>query len=325
MRTGAAARHTGYFHEALCYSSDDEFLTIGVPFLLDGVQAGEPTLLALDDHRADMIRAAMPTTQGLTFLNGRDMYARPASVIQFYRQLLADHVAVGAGQIRILGELTPSSFGVTWDWWARYEAAINHAYDDFPLWTMCAFDTRLVPEPILDDVWQTHPRSVTAQERHVVNARFVDPKDFLNRRRPVADDPIQRAVPVIELINPSPAAARQAVIDADPGTLPAKDIEDLTVAVSEAVTNAICHGRPAVRMAVWIGTDRVIVTVRDAGGGPSDPFAGLLPMRKDVGGLGLWLVHQLCSHVTLEHHDDGFTLRLTAGNPHSTGAAAETS
>jgi len=33
--------------------------------------------------------------------------------------LLAGRVARGAGQIRIIGELSPQLLGRTWDWWAR--------------------------------------------------------------------------------------------------------------------------------------------------------------------------------------------------------------
>ena len=54
----------------------------------------------------------------------------------------------------------------------------------------------------------------------------------------------------------------------------------------------------------------------DRGDGPADPFAGLLPVTDTCSaGLGLWLTHQLCSHVTLDTTDDGFTIRLVVGTP----------
>jgi len=46
MRTGAAAGHTGYYHEAVCYGSDDDLLAVTLPFLLGGVAAGEPTVVS---------------------------------------------------------------------------------------------------------------------------------------------------------------------------------------------------------------------------------------------------------------------------------------
>jgi hypothetical protein len=46
------------------------------------------------------------------------------------------------------------------------------------------------------------------------------------------------------------------------------------------------------------------------------PFAGRLPVTDtSSAALGLWLTHQLCSHVTLDTTEDGFTIRLVAGTP----------
>ena len=52
------------------------------------------------------------------------------------------------------------------------------------------------------------------------------------------------------------------------------------------------------------------------------PFAGRLPVTDtSSAALGLWLTHplwlthQLCSHVTLDTTDDGFTIRLVVGTP----------
>jgi hypothetical protein len=88
-----------------------------------------------------------------------------------------------------------------------------------------------------------------------------------------------------------------------PGFLAAEDVGDLVLAVSEAVANAYRHGRPEVRLRIWRGDDRIVVTVTDSGAGPKDPFAGLMPMGDGAdGGLGLWLVHQTCSHVAMHRH-----------------------
>ena len=85
---------------------------------------------------------------------------------------------------------------------------------------------------------------------------------------------------------------------------------------SEAVTNALIHGLPPVRLRLWTGPDRIVATVTDGGDGPADPFVGLLPVTDTCSaGLGLWLTHQLCSHVTLDTTDDGFTIRLIVETP----------
>ncbi|MFY1691648.1 anti-sigma factor RsbA family regulatory protein [Plantactinospora sp. WMMB782] len=318
MRTGAAAGHEGYFHEAVPYRSDGELLAVVLPFLLGGVAAGEPTVVSLGERTAGLVRSGLPADSGVTFLPGGDLYARPAAAIRAYQRMLAGYVAGGARQIRIIGEVPLAALGPTWDWWARYESAINHAYDGFPLWSMCAYDIRVTPAAVLDDVLRTHPRVVTAEGRRPSEA-YTEPKAYLTEPRPPVPDPLQRTPPVVELVDPSPNRARQAVYAADAGLLGTEEVEDLVVAVSETVTNALRHGRPPVRFRLWVGADRIVVAVSDAGGGPADPFAGLLPAADGAaGGLGMWITYQSCNHVAVNRSPGAFTLRLTAGNPHFT-------
>jgi anti-sigma regulatory factor (Ser/Thr protein kinase) len=317
MRTGAAAGHRGYFHEAIFYSSDDDLLAVAVPFLTEGMVAGEPTVVALTEKNTATVRAALPAADGLTFLADDDVYARPAAAIRSYRAMMTSYVARGAGQIRILGEVPTAALGVTWDSWARYESAINRVYDDFPLWSLCAYDTRITPAAALADVARTHPRSATTDGRHLRSDAYADPLAYLSEDRMVPPDPLELTVPAVELTDPLPLAARRAVRAVDHGRLTLAEVEDLVVAVSEVVTNAIWHGRPPVVVRIWPATDRTVVTVTDGGAGPKDPFAGLVPASAvSSGGRGLWITHLSCNHVTASRTGDSFTVRLTAGNPH---------
>jgi anti-sigma regulatory factor (Ser/Thr protein kinase) len=315
MRTGAAAGHRGYYHEAVYYSSPDDLLEVVVPFLHGGLAAGEPTIVAFGDKNAALVQSAMPSGSGVVYLRGDDTYARPAGAVRAYRQILADHVVRGAGQIRIIGEMPPDNMRRSvWDWWARYESATNHAYDEFPLWSMCAYDTRSTPHYVLADIDRTHPRVATPGGRHTPIPAYVPPERFLLERTPVVADPIQHGSPLLDLTDPTPASARAAVEAAIGEQLPASRLQQLLIAVSEAVTNALRHGRPPVRLRAWTGDGRAVVTVGDSGGGPTDPYAGLLPASNgSPGGLGLWLIHQLCDHVIFDRVGEGFMLRLTAG------------
>jgi hypothetical protein len=320
MRTGAAAGHTGYFHEAALYRSEGEFAAIVVPFLLGGVAAGEPTMVAFGDEHADLIHAALDRQEPgaaakIIFLTGGDMYARPASAVNAYRAMLADHVAAGAAQIRIVGELAPAAFGATWDWWARYESAINHAYNEFPLWNMCAYDTTATPLHVLADVARTHPHIAAPDGAHLTNDHFIEPAVYLTEPRPAAIAALQHQPATVTFTDPSPANVRHAITDHAPTAVAGPELDGFLVAASEVVANAIRHGQPPVAARLWAGTDRMILSVTDSGTGPRDPYAGLLPRRDGApGGLGLWLTAQMCDYVTFGRDGDRFTITLTVGN-----------
>ena len=96
MRTGAAAGHVGYYHEAILFDSDEHLLAVVLPFLLGGIEAGEPAVVGLGERNAELVRQALPAGSGVTFLPGGDVYARPTAAIRSYRKLLASYVADGA-------------------------------------------------------------------------------------------------------------------------------------------------------------------------------------------------------------------------------------
>jgi anti-sigma regulatory factor (Ser/Thr protein kinase) len=317
VRSDGAPVHGGLRHEAAFYGSEDEFLAVVVPFLVGGVESGEPTVATFRGGKAELIRAAIGDTAHISWLDADTHYIRPASAIRAYRDLLVEQVAGGAKQIRVVGEIPPPGTGLSWDWWIRYEAALNHVCHDFPLWVTCTYDTRTTPAKVLDDVARIHPHLVSADSRHVANTRFEDPPSYLTGSPVFGTDPLETGPPVIDMAEPTPAEARHAIQAAHrTGRLDHVDITDLIYAVNEAVTNAICYGVPPVRLRVWSGPDRMVATVNDRGHGPTDPCAGLLPpTNSPKGGAGLWLIHQMCSNVTLSTDDDGFTIRLVTLSP----------
>jgi anti-sigma regulatory factor (Ser/Thr protein kinase) len=318
MRTGAPAGYEGYFHECGLYGSDEEFLALAVPFLEGGLAAGEPTTVAVDTHHEQLLREAIVDTSQLSFLVLSNQYSRPAGAIKAFREALAGHVSDGAHQVRMVGQVPHPALGSAWEPWARYEAAINEAFAEFPAWGMCIYDTRIASPAVLDDVARTHPHLATTDGTRRANPRFEDPASFLTRYRPGYVDPLERQEPTVALADPSPDVARRATSAASPASgLPRDEVDALVLAVSECVTNATCHGTRPVEVRVWSAPGRMVATVSDRGSGPADPLSGLVPCRRDrgEGGLGLWITHQVCEQVTMHQHDDGFTVRLVVGTP----------
>lgn len=318
---------SGVRHETALYGSDEEFLAIVVPFLERGVQQGEPTLVGLTAPTTQLLRDTVGDVPGVVFLDDTDgARSRPAGLIRANREAFAAQVAAGARRIRVLGEVPHPGLGVPWGWWARYEAAVNHVYDDFPVWGICPYDTRTTPPDVLADVLRTHPHLTGAGGRSRSSPDYEDPRAFLVRRQSADGDrpksaslPETAVTPAVDVLDPPLPVTRELVRSAgQDARLTEAEIDDLVLVVSEGVSNAVAHGRPPVRVRFWTALRRVVALISDTGAGPADPFAGLLPARGSAtGGFGLWIAHQLCSDVTLRRTDRGFTLRLVWAGPES--------
>lgn len=301
----------GFVHEAALYGSDAELLDAAVPFLADGVAAGDTLVFSGSARAADLVCSALPEPDRVTFL--KDGYQRPAAIVQTLLDLFTErrHRSL-PGRVRMAGEVFAADAPGAWEPWAHYEAVINDLYREFAVTGRCLYDTRTTSPDVLLDVERTHPLLVTAGTRHV-NDRYADPVTFLGERPAPVPDPLELAEPVVRLTAPLPAVARLAVTRAAIGTLLDDDaVQGLVFGVSEVVTNALIHGRAPVELRIWVAPRRVVATVHDSGPGPTDPRAGLVRTGPEDVGLGLWSTHLLCQQVVQYADQDGFTVRLTA-------------
>ena len=315
MRTGAARGQAGHFHEAGFYGSDAEFRALIVPFAEEGIAAGEPVIIGCDDRKSGLLRSWLTDPSAVEFLGAKSLYATPAGAIATCRRLFEFHVAMGAGQIRIAGEVPHPGNGGRFEGWDRFESAINIVWEDFPVWGRCLYDTATAAAAVLDVVERTHPRIVWPPGERRASDRYQGARAF--EGLPYASDSLEASPPLVELVNRSAADARHALARIGRGRIPAATVHDLLIGVTEAVTNAQRHGRPPATVRIWAASDRIVVTVHDTGHGPADRLAGLVPAPGSVPdrqlGYGLWVMHQLDLDVALRHTDDGFTVRLRGG------------
>lgn len=313
MRTGAASGHAGHFHEAGFYSSDAEFRALIVPFAEEGIAAGEPVIIGYDGRKSALLRSWLTDPSAVEFIADNSLYATPARAIATYQRLFEFHSAMGAGQIRIAGDVPHPGNGGRFEGWDRYECAVNTVWQEFPVWGLCLYDTATAPAAVIDAVERTHPRIVSPSGQRYPSGRYQDVSRF--RGLAAAPDPLEQSTPLVELTNSSPADARHALARLGRGRLPDAVLEDLVTGTSEAVTNALLYGGRPATVRIWATSNRVMVHVHDTGPGPADPLAGLIPPTGSAedGELGLWLTHQLDIDVALSYGDDGFTVRLCGG------------
>jgi anti-sigma regulatory factor (Ser/Thr protein kinase) len=308
-----SAAPEGHVHQAGFYESDEEFRALILPFVEDGITAGEPVILGYDERKARLLRDWLSEPSKVVFNIPSNLYATPARAIAAYRRAFEGHLAAGAGCIRIAGDVPHEGNGRRFDGWDRYESAINMVWQGFPVRSLCLYDATTVSATVLDVVERTHPRLLSPRGAPRSNARYEDPSVFVGP--PVAADPLEESDPTVELTDPMPAQARLTLRQTARGNISDDIVDDLEFAVSEAVANGFLHGLPPVTVRIWAAPGRVLVHVHDTGPGPRNHLAGLVAMPAEgIGaGMGLWITHQLDIDVALLSAADGFTVRLRAG------------
>jgi len=105
---------------------------------------------------------------------------------------------------------------------------------------------------------------------------------------------------------------------AEEAGLPMEDVEDVTLAVGEAVANALEHGTPqtvekesAIVLQVLIENNSFVVLVRDFGAGFDVDMQNRLPVSPMAErGRGLMLMRILMDRVVFSRLPDGMSVRL---------------
>lgn len=76
---------TGFVHQALCYGSDQEFLTGTADFLRDGLDAGDVVLAVLSGHHIALLTEELGSkARDVEFADSRDWYDYPSRTLGRY-------------------------------------------------------------------------------------------------------------------------------------------------------------------------------------------------------------------------------------------------
>ncbi|HEX4688608.1 MAG TPA: MEDS domain-containing protein [Nocardioides sp.] len=302
----------GYVHEVGFYESDAAFADLVMPFAHEGIDTGEPVVFAYDDHKTNLLRHWLPDSPAITYITDTGPYATPAKALGAWRALVQGRLAAGATRVRIAGNVPHPGYGVPYAGWDRYEAAVDHALGDLPVWAPCLYDARIAPSNVLERATALHHRVRHRDGTSRTGDGYQQPSrlaDFLS----APPDPLEQTLPTLEITEPAPRQSRDAIRGLVSSRLSSETAEALVLATSETVTNALLHGAAPVTLRAWVGDRRVVVQIHDGGAGPIDPLVGLLPPGLGEGsGRGQWIAHHLDLDVALSVADDGFTVRLRA-------------
>jgi len=298
-------------HEALLYSGDDDFADRVGGFVRDGVDAGEPTLVAVGPARIELLRRALGgAAQWVTFVDMDALGTNPARILPAWRTFAAPHLAAGR-RIRGVGEpISPRRSAAELVECHRHEALLNLAFDGGGAWWLvCPYEAGALPAEVIAEARRTHPLvwgSHSGEPSAEYRGRFAAAEPFV---APLPDPPAAAAETAFRLGDLGTVRAVAAGAARRWG-LPEARVADLMLAAGEVAANSVRHGGGRGTMRIWYDDGAAICEIRDAGH-IEEPLAGREPPQDArAGGYGLWLANQVCDLVQVRSSPAGTTVRL---------------
>ncbi|MGN6250474.1 MAG: anti-sigma factor RsbA family regulatory protein [Marmoricola sp.] len=294
----------GLVHEALLYRDREELARNVGAFVREARAQERAVLLALPPWSADAVQPEIADLDDVVMVDMLDLH-NPGRIMSEIQSFVDGH----AGRpVSVVGEPAwPDRGAEELAEVARHEALVNLALAGAPVHALCAYDASALGADVLEDAVSTHPvvREGGAERR----VDIADPVTFWRDRGRLAAAP--RTALSLRLDLRGLSSMRRLVADHAlvAGVEPDR-VDDLLVAVSELVNNAVRHGTGHPELRLWTEPTAVVVEVHNDGV-LADPLAGRRrPEEAEGRGWGLWLVNQLCDLVQLDAADGATTVRV---------------
>jgi AcrR family transcriptional regulator len=240
-------------HEALVYSSAEEFLARLLPFVEDGLAAGQPVIAVLEPGKIALLSDALgDQAEDVLFGDAGHLYRRPAHAVAEYRQHLDAQLSArpDLDLVRVIGEVRFGSSTEEHDGWRRYESMLNESFADYPAWIICPYDARALPERVVADAHCTH-RFISTGDRRDESSVYIETDEVVARavlresgdvdKEPIAGLTIRDESELEQLRRFVGGSARAAGL-APPAVL------DVVVAAGELARDALRHGEASVHV-----------------------------------------------------------------------------
>jgi anti-sigma regulatory factor (Ser/Thr protein kinase) len=302
-------------HGAAVVGTPDEMLAAALPFLDEGLRAGDLVVLTCPPETVELITAQLGARARKVESEPRVslLGARAPDALEMARRFQERAEATGSGRLRVLADIDFGADPADWREGQRYESVTNRLLTD-AVSAMCVYDEGRLPAKVVESAAATHPHLVRGGA-WTVNPEFQDPRAYVPSL-PLPRTPIEDGEPVFAVDDAPTLAGLRRQLGAVLATLVAdRDRrEELHLATSEIAANAFRHGVPPVSARVWADRGRLICVISDRGTSYTDPFSGFTPAHGpdlSLGGMGLWLARKLWDHVDLLPTPEGLSVRLS--------------
>ena len=306
---GPSRSQQSYRHEALLWHTAEDFTGTLVEFVGDGLDAGEPVMVAVTPQHTEWLRDALGPSAAseVQFVDMISLGRNPARIIPAWREFVGARSAERE-PVRGIGEpIWPGRHTEELLECQLHEALLNVAIEPAtPLWLICPYDAGALDAEVLEEAHRSHPVIVEARSHrgsvHYAgrpHAEVLFGADLSEPRgRP------RSATYTAETVRRLLAYAKLEFYVAG---LSLDQADRLSAATELLALGSLHRGSPEVSIRIWGDPDAVICEVIDDV--PlTDPLHGrTLPVEEHE---GLWRVNQVCDLVQLRSAQGRTTVRI---------------
>lgn len=276
-------------------------------FLASGLGHGDPVAIAVPPPRARLLAELLgPPGPDLAVLDMFELGRNPGRIIPAVLAMIERH---DGRLLHYVGEpVWPGRSAEEIQEATRHEALINLAWPGARIRVLCPYDAAGLGEQVLLDAQMTHPwlleRGTAVRSAHFGGSAF--PAGTDGALSPPPADAAVLTFAISDLTAVRAVVAGRAVA----AGVDRERTDDLIIAVNEVASNAIKHSDSVGLLQVWAAPTELICQVHSTSH-IADPLAGRHRPAPGVdGGIGLWMVNQLCDLVETRTSFTGTTIRL---------------
>lgn len=285
-----SAEPRGFVHYALLYRSEQEYLQAAVPYIIEGLAADEPVMVAVPRNNLEPLRNALGDAAAqVAMADMTELGRNPGHLLGALGSFAANHPK---RRVRVLGEcIWPDRSAGEYAACVQHEAFSNSALHGFEMTGLCPYNVSGLDEHVVADARATHP--LLWQSGSLNRSPDYAPGDAFARynqplpRNPGAVECMVRSLS--DLLGARSFAARYAGWVG----LSQDAVAELQLIVTELATNSMRHTGGICRLGLWIQDGQLVCEARDRG-----PFAerppGCGPPRV---GSGLFLINAMADLV----------------------------
>ena len=298
-----------YRHEAFLWHDQGDFVAGMVPFLEDGLAAGEPMMVAVVPEHTSWLRDALGRqAEQIEFVDMTQLGRNPARIIPAWQRFL-DTRSGDRCPVRGIGEpIWPGRRPAELLECQLHEALLNVAVDpELPFWLICPYDAEHLGDDVVEEAFRSHPVIVEA-DTYQGSARYAGRAHvdwmFTSELSPLSGQTQQAHFTAHDVHRLRTYLNLEFYV----AGLSEAQAADLAEVVHRLATGSLHRGAEGGTVRIWNQPDAVVCEVADDTVVEDRLLGRRIPFEEDHD--ALWVANQLCDLVQLRSTKTGTAVRV---------------